>query len=246
MRQGRTAAGMVVGGQRQHAAVHRGAGRVGMLEHVAAAVHAGPLAVPHAIHALDLGAREQVGLLGTPDHGRAEVFVEAGGELDPRRLQVLPGPPQLQVETAQRAAAVAADEAGRVQPGRFVAQALHQRQPYQGLHPAQVDAAIGTGVLVVQRIAGVQATGVGLVGGGGRGEFGGTGHGWPGKSAGTAATNTAGKARIVTVAPKWPRALAPGRVLGLGSGPGGCCDNPGEFAWQWQDTGWPAWCWRLD
>lgn len=240
MRQGRAAAGMVVGGQRQHAPVHRGAGRVGMLEHVAAAVHARALAVPHAIHALDLGAREQVGLLGTPDHGGAQVLVEAGGELHPRRLQVLAGPPQFQVEAAQRAAAVAADEAGGVQPGRLVAQALHQRQPHQRLYPAQVDAAIGTGVLVVQRIAGVQATGVGLVGGGGRGEFGGTGHGWPGKSAGTAAANTTGKARIVAVAPKWTSGTRVRAHAGVRIGMGGCCDNPGEFAWQWQDRGAPA------
>ena len=48
VRQGRGLAGVVVAGQRQHAAMRRGAGRVAVLEHVAAAVDARPLAVPHA------------------------------------------------------------------------------------------------------------------------------------------------------------------------------------------------------
>ncbi len=78
VRQGRTAAGMVIGGQRQHAAVARGTRSIGMLEHVAAAVHARALAVPHAEHALHVGAGEQVGLLRTPHHGGAEVLVQAG------------------------------------------------------------------------------------------------------------------------------------------------------------------------
>ena len=165
-------------------AVHRSAGRIGVLEHVATAVHARTLAVPHAIHTLDLGPGEQVGLLGAPDHGRPEVLIQARGELHLGRFQVLPRAPQLQVEAAQRTATVATDETGGVQAGGLVAQLLHQRQPDQRLHPAQVDAAVGPGVLVVQRVAVIQRTG--LVGGRGRGEFGGTGHGWPGMTAGTA------------------------------------------------------------
>ncbi|KAG1316669.1 hypothetical protein G6F63_015974 [Rhizopus arrhizus] len=69
MRQGRTAAGMVIGRQRQHAAVTRGAGGVGVLEHVAAAVHAGAFAVPHAEPAVILGAGKQVALLRPPPGG---------------------------------------------------------------------------------------------------------------------------------------------------------------------------------
>jgi len=58
VRQGRRAAGMVIGGQGQHAAVLRGAGGVAVLEHVAAAVDAGAFAVPHGEHAVVLGALE--------------------------------------------------------------------------------------------------------------------------------------------------------------------------------------------
>ena len=41
----------------------------------------GPLPYHMREHAVDLRAREQVGLLRAPDHGRAEVLVEARGEL---------------------------------------------------------------------------------------------------------------------------------------------------------------------
>ncbi len=179
VRQGGAAAGMVVGGQRQHAAARRGAGGIGVLEHVAAAVHARALAVPHAEHAIVLRAREQPGLLRAPDHRRAQVLVEAGGELHARAFQVLARAPQLQVEAAQRAAAVAGNEAGRVQALRGVAHALHQRQAHQRLHARQVDAARFAAVLVVQGVIRIDhAAGEGGVGRGRRAEFGGAGHAW--------------------------------------------------------------------
>ncbi len=165
MRQGGAAAVVVVRRQRQHAAELRGAGRVAVLEHVAATVHAGTLAVPHRIYAIDLGAREQVGLLRAPHHRGAQVLVQAWNELHARRFQMLARAPQLQVEAAQRAAAVTADETGRVQARGLVAQALHQRQPHQRLHAAQVDAAVGAGVLVIQRVVAVDHPELRQVGG---------------------------------------------------------------------------------
>ncbi len=176
VRQGRTAAGMVIGGQRQHAAVARGAGGIGMLEHVAAAVHARALAVPHAEHALHVGAGEQVGLLRAPHHGGAQVLVQARGELHLRRFKMLARAPQFQVEATQRAATIAADEAGAVDAFGGIAQALHQRQPHQRLHATQVDPPLVAGVLVVERVVTVEQ-----VGGRGRSELRGTGHGWPGR-----------------------------------------------------------------
>jgi hypothetical protein len=51
---------VVVPGHRNHAAPGRGAGHVGVLEHVGAAVHARALAVPDAEHAVELvGARRR-------------------------------------------------------------------------------------------------------------------------------------------------------------------------------------------
>ena len=56
----------VVAGQHQHPAVGGGALEVGVLEHVAAAVHARPLAVPHAHHAVVAGERAEQRLLAAP------------------------------------------------------------------------------------------------------------------------------------------------------------------------------------
>jgi hypothetical protein len=57
-----------------------------MLEDVAAAVHAGAFAVPHAEHAVIAGAGKQVDLLGAPDSSGGKVFVDARLELDVMRL----------------------------------------------------------------------------------------------------------------------------------------------------------------
>ena len=65
-----------------------------------------------------------------------------GHEFDVVRFEVLLGLPQRLVQTAERRAAIAGDEASRVQPGRLVAPALHQRQPHQRLDPRQIDAAL--------------------------------------------------------------------------------------------------------
>src|SRR4051794_23445714 len=78
---------VVVAGQRDHAAVLRGAGHVGVLEHVGAAVHPRALAVPDAEHAVELlRLRVQVELLRAPHRGRAELFVDARLEHDVLRL----------------------------------------------------------------------------------------------------------------------------------------------------------------
>jgi hypothetical protein len=79
---GRGARRGVVAGDQQHAAVFRGAGVVGVLEDVAAAVDAGPLAVPHRKDAVEFRLREQVQLLRAPDRGGGDVLVDAGLEAD--------------------------------------------------------------------------------------------------------------------------------------------------------------------
>ncbi len=151
VRRGAALGDMVVAGHRDDAAVAGGAGHVGVLEDVAAAVHARPLAVPDAEHAVVLlRVRVEVELLRAPDRGRAELLVDAGLEYDVVLGQVLPGRPQRLVVAAQRAAAVAADEAGGVEPGQQVALALQHRQPHQGLHAAHEGAAALQRVLVVE------------------------------------------------------------------------------------------------
>jgi hypothetical protein len=114
MRQGGTATGVVIGRQGQHATKTRSACGVAVLEHVTAAIHTRPLAVPHREHAVVPGAFKQVGLLTAPDHGGAQIFVDAGREMNGRRRQVLARLPQLQIKPTERTTAIAGNETRRV------------------------------------------------------------------------------------------------------------------------------------
>jgi hypothetical protein len=142
---------VVVAGEHEHAAVLRGARGVGVLEDVAAAVHAGALAVPHAEDAVVARAREHAHLLRAPEGGGREILVHAGLEPHVVRLEMLLRAPQRLVQAAQRRAAIPRDEAGRVEPGAPVALALQQEQPDQRLRPREEYAPLVERVLVVQR-----------------------------------------------------------------------------------------------
>ena len=82
MRDGGGFGRVVVAHERQHAAVLRGAGHVGVAEDVAGAVDARALAVPEAEDAVILAVAAHLGLLRAPDGGRGELLVEAGLEDD--------------------------------------------------------------------------------------------------------------------------------------------------------------------
>ena len=154
MRGGAALGDVVVAGDRDHAAVLRGARHVGVLEDVRASVDARALAVPDAEHAVELLAlRIEVELLRPPDRGRAELLVDPRLEDDVLCREVLLRGPQRLVVAAERRAAVAADEARGVQPGERVALALQHRQTHQRLHAAHEGAARFDGVFVVQRHA---------------------------------------------------------------------------------------------
>jgi hypothetical protein len=71
---------VVVAHQGQHAAMRRGAGQVGVAEHVAGPVDARPLAVPDAEHAVVLAFAAQFGLLRAPAGCRGQFLVEPGLE----------------------------------------------------------------------------------------------------------------------------------------------------------------------
>ena len=144
-------ADMIVAGQREHAAMGGGAGVVGVLEDVHRAVDARPLAVPDREDPVVLRAGEEAHLLGAPEGGGRQVFVDSRLEQHAVLLQEGPRLPQRPVEIAERRAAVAGDQAGRVEPGRTVSQMLHHRQPDQRLGAGHVDLALPGGVLVVER-----------------------------------------------------------------------------------------------
>src|ERR1700755_1146957 len=119
---------MVVAGEGQNAAMLGGAGIVGVLEDVAAAVDARSLAVPDAVDAVVLGAGIEVDLLGAPEGGRREVLVEAGLEFDVVFLDEFLGLPERLVEAAERGTAIAGDIATGIEPCRQVPLSLHHRQ----------------------------------------------------------------------------------------------------------------------
>ncbi len=116
---------MVVAGDDEDAAVRRCAVGVAVLERVAGAVDARPLAVPHREDAL--GGPLGVGLdtLSAEHRRRRELLVDRRQELDAGAIEALGGLPRLLVDHAERRAAVAADESPRRDAGGGVAVALH-------------------------------------------------------------------------------------------------------------------------
>ena len=151
MRDGRGFGHVVVAHQGEHAAMPGRSGEIGVAENVTGAIDAGALAVPDREHAVVLAFAEQFGLLRAPAGGRRKLLVEAGLEDDIRFGELLPGLPQLQVEPAQRRAAIAGDEAGGVQPVPAVALALHQQHADDGLRAGQEDTLFAEVELVVER-----------------------------------------------------------------------------------------------
>ena len=142
---------VVVAGQDDGGAVRPRAAHVGVLEDVAAAVDAGALAIPNAVHPVDLRAGKQVHVLGA-HHRRGGQF------LVHRRLvhdAVLPEqaahPRQREVIARQRRALIAGNEGARLQPVPGIAPLLVDGKPHQGLDPGQVNAALQHGIFVVKR-----------------------------------------------------------------------------------------------
>ncbi len=124
---------MVVAHQGQHAAMPGGAGEIGVAEHIAGAVDAGTLAVPHAEHAIELAFAAQFGLLRARQRGGGEVLVDAGLEQNVGSAQAGPARAELLVERAERRAAIAGDVAGGIEAGAAVALLLHQAEPHERL-----------------------------------------------------------------------------------------------------------------
>ena len=142
---------MVVAHQGQHAAVARGAGKIGVAEHVAGAVDARSLAVPDGEHPVEAAFAAQLGGLRPPHRGRGEVLVDAGLEADVVGDQLARRAHELLVEAAERRAAITGDVARSIQSGAPVALLLHQREAYQRLIAGDEDPALGEVVLVVER-----------------------------------------------------------------------------------------------
>ena len=127
-----------------------GAGRIGMLEDVAAAVHPRPLAIPHAEYAVVLGAGGKVDLLRSPKRRGGEILIDARLEYHLVFRQVELCFPQGLIKAAEGRTAVAADIAGGIEPGQRVALVLQQQQSNQGLGAGEECPARGESVFVLE------------------------------------------------------------------------------------------------
>ena len=150
VRQRRGVGPVVVARDQQHAAMLRSAREVHVLEHVAATVHAGSLAIPQGEHPVVIRFPDQVHLLRAPHGGGGEFFVDTGLEFDVMRFEMLGCLPQRLVESAQRRAAIAGDETGGIEPCRQITPALDQSQAHQRLDAGQINAPLIGSVLVGQ------------------------------------------------------------------------------------------------
>src|SRR5262249_51062233 len=136
---------------RQHAAVLRGAGEIGMTEDVAGAIDAGALAVPKAEHPVELAFPAQFRLLRAPDRGRGDVLVKASLEADIVFVERALRADELLIERAEGGAAIAGDVARGIEAGAAVALLLHQAQAHDRLEAGHENPAFGQVVFVVER-----------------------------------------------------------------------------------------------
>ena len=129
---------MIVAGDRQHAAMAAGAKGIGMLEHVHAAVYAGPLAVPHAEDPVVTSFGEEGGLLTAPDRGGGKLLVDARLKVDVVTLEKGLRLPHGLIDSPKRAASISGDESCRVEPSRGISLVLQHRQSYQRFNACHI------------------------------------------------------------------------------------------------------------
>ncbi len=154
VRHRRRDAAVVVAGDDEDAAVRRRAVGIAMLQRVARAVDAGPLAVPHREHAFGGAFRVRLDALRAQHRRRRELLVDRGQELHAGGVEALRGLPRLLVDHAERRAAVAADEALRGEAGRRVESALHQREADQRLRAGEEHGASARAEVVGEGVVG--------------------------------------------------------------------------------------------
>ena len=108
-----------------------------MAEGVARAIDARTFAVPEAEHAVETAFAAQLGLLRAPDCGGRQLLVEARLEMDVVGGEQGGDLVELQVEAAERRAAIAGNESAGVQAGAAVARLLRQQQAHNRLRAAE-------------------------------------------------------------------------------------------------------------
>ncbi len=66
--------------QRQHTALRRATGGIGMAQHIAGTINAWSLSIPHAENTIQTSAGCQMHLLRTPNGGRSQILIQPGLE----------------------------------------------------------------------------------------------------------------------------------------------------------------------
>ncbi len=127
----------VVSDEQHGAAVGPDAHQVGVLQHVAAAVEAGPLAVPGTDHAVDAVVGHRRAHLRPPHRRRGQLLVQPRLVDDPMLAEPSAEAAESQVEGAQRRARVARHERGRVEAAADVDGAPHEERLADRLHPRE-------------------------------------------------------------------------------------------------------------
>ena len=100
---------LIVAGQHQHTAMRRCPGHAHVLDRIDAAIDPGPLAVPDRKDTVQVGLVGHHDMLRTTHRGHREVFVETGIEMDTAISDRVSRLPDRAVESANRAAPIAAD-----------------------------------------------------------------------------------------------------------------------------------------
>ena len=145
---------MIVTDHREHAAVARGAGQVGVAHGIHAAVKSGPLTVPEPVNTIMPCVIKKVGLLSPPVGGHRDVLVDGGKKMDLVLRQKPVSAPQLLIEVVHGRAPVTGDKAGGIQACGAITDALQHGHLDQGLGTGQIELTIRLLVLIVERECG--------------------------------------------------------------------------------------------
>ena len=151
MRQGRTLGPVIVASDRNHTAMGRRSGRIGVFEHIATAIDAGAFAIPESKYAIGIGTGEQSDLLGSPNRIGRQFFIHARPKNNLLPVQMLPGLPECLIERAEGRPAITRNKASGAQTCDPVTLTLQHRQSHQGLIAVHKRTPMFKGVLVIQR-----------------------------------------------------------------------------------------------
>ena len=153
---------MIVARDRNHTAMGRRSGRIGVFEHIAAAIDPGAFAIPESKYAIRLGTGEQANLLGSPKRICRQFFIDARPKDNLLPVQMLPGLPERLVERAEWRTAITRNKARGAQTCDAVTLSLQHWQSHQGLITIHERTPLFKGVLVIQRYTTQRAGEIGV------------------------------------------------------------------------------------